>query len=88
MRKLVGKCPTQECVNACCDKIPRSSQENVKISRQVAIFGGIFPFYIGQKWVNIFPNRSGQAPPQSGQPERFSPVFYDFPYAISTVFGC
>ena len=31
------------------------------ISRQVAIFGVILPFYTGEKWVKIFTNRSGQA---------------------------
>ena len=41
--------------------LPRSGQENVKISRQVAIFGVILLFYKGQKWVKIFTNRSGQA---------------------------
>ena len=41
--------------------LPRSGQENVKISRQVAIFGVILSFYNGQKWVKIFTNRSGQA---------------------------
>ena len=41
--------------------LPRSGQVNVKNSRQVAIFGVILPFYIGQKWVKIFTNRSGQA---------------------------
>ena len=41
--------------------LPRSGQENVKISRQVAIFGVILSFYKGQKWVKIFTNRSGQA---------------------------
>ena len=56
----------------------------VKISRQVVIFGVILTFHIGQKWVKIFTNRSGQAgggvnpprPPQSGQPDRFSPGFF------------
>ena len=38
--------------------LPRSGQENVKISRQVAIFGVILSFYKGQKWVKIFTNRS------------------------------
>ena len=63
--------------------LPRSGQENVKISRQVAIFGVILSFYKGQKWVKIFTNRSGQAeggcpplPPQSGQPDRFFTVFF------------
>ena len=61
--------------------LPRSGQVNVKISRQVAIFGVILPFYIGQKWVKIFTNRSGQAeggwpPPPIGQPDRFFPVFF------------
>ena len=54
--------------------LPRSGQVNVKISRQVTIFGVILPFYIGQKWVKFFTNRSGQ-------PDRFFPVFFDaFPY--------
>ena len=39
----------------------RSGQVNVKIFQQVAIIGVILPFYIGQKWVKIFTNRSGQA---------------------------
>ena len=30
----------------------------MKISRQVAILGVILPFYIGQKWVKNFTNRS------------------------------
>ena len=46
---------------ALCPPLPRSGQENVKISRQVAIFGVISSFYKGQKWVKIFTNRSGQA---------------------------
>ena len=41
--------------------LKKSIQENVKISRQVAIFGVILSFYKGQKWVKIFTNRSGQA---------------------------
>ena len=63
--------------------LPRSGQENVKISRQVAIFGVILSFYKGQKWVKIFTNRSGQAeggwpplPPQSGQPDCLFTVFF------------
>ena len=31
------------------------------ISRQVAIFGVILPFYIVQKWVKIVTKRNGQA---------------------------
>ena len=49
--------------------IKKSGQVNVKISQQVAIFGGNLPFYTGQKWVNIFTNRSGQ-------PDRFFAVFF------------
>ena len=41
--------------------LPRSGQENVKISRQVVIFGVILSFYKGQKWVKIFTNSFGQA---------------------------
>ena len=75
-------------------KLWKSGQENVKISRQVAIFGVILSFYNGQKWVKIFTNRSGQAeggwpplPPQSGQPDRFFPVFFwTLPLVIFTFF--
>ena len=63
----------------------------MKISRQVAIFGVILPFYIGQKWVKIFTNRSGQAgggvnprrPPKAVSLTAFPQVFFDaFPYRI------
>ena len=43
------------------DPLPQSGQVNVKISRQVVIFGVILPFYKGKKWVQTFTNRSGQA---------------------------
>ena len=68
--------------------LPRSGQENVKISRQVAIFGVILSFYKGQKWVKIFTNRSGQAeggwpplppPKRSAWPLFHSFFFYPFP---------
>ena len=36
--------------------LPRSGQVNVKISRQVAIFGVILSFYKGQNCVKIFKN--------------------------------
>ena len=69
--------------------LPRSGQVNVKISRQVAIFGVILPFYIGQKWVKIFINRSSQAgggvtprPPKAVSLTAFSQFFVVeyFPY--------
>ena len=41
--------------------LPRSGQENVKISRQVVIFGVILPFYNGQNGPKFSQNRSGQA---------------------------
>ena len=44
--------------------LPRSGQVNVKISRQVAIFGVILSFYKGQKWVKIFTNSFGTPSPQ------------------------
>ena len=43
------------------EKLGKSGQVNVIFFWQVAIFGVILPFYKGQKWVNIFTNRSGQA---------------------------
>ena len=71
---------------------PLKRSGKCEISRQVAIFGVILPFYIGQKWVKIFTNRSGQAggevtppPPQSGQPDRFFPVFFFTPSLLKTV---
>ena len=64
----------------------------MKISRQVAIFGLILPFYVGQKWVKICTNRSGQAggevtppPPQSGQPD---PFFHSFFFTPSLMHYC
>ena len=41
--------------------LPRSDQENVKIFRQVVIFGVILPFYKGQNGSKCSQNRSGQA---------------------------
>ena len=41
--------------------LPQSGQENVKISRQVVIFGVILPFYNGQSGPKFSQNRSGQA---------------------------
>ena len=41
--------------------LPRSGQENVKISRQVVIFGVILPFYNGKNGPKFSQNRSGQA---------------------------
>ena len=41
--------------------LPQSGQENVKNSRQVVIFGVIFPFYKGQNGSKFSQNRSGQA---------------------------
>ena len=43
--------------------LPRSGQENVKISRQVVIFGVILPFYNGQNGPKF-------------SPDRFFPVFF------------
>ena len=40
--------------------LPRSGQENVKIFRQVVIFGVILPFYKGQNGSKFSQNRSGQ----------------------------
>ena len=39
--------------------LPRSGQENVKIFRQVVIFGVILPFYKGQNGSKFSQNRSG-----------------------------
>jgi hypothetical protein len=41
--------------------LPRSGQENVKIFRQVVIFGVILPFYKGKNGSTFSQNRSGQA---------------------------
>ena len=43
------------------DPPPLKRSGKCEISRQVAIFGVILPFYIGQKWVKMFTNRSSQA---------------------------
>ena len=61
--------------------LPRSGQENVKISRQVVIFGVILPFYNGQNGPKFSQNRSGQAggrwpPPKAVSLPAFFPFFF------------
>ena len=63
---------------------PRSGQVNVNISQQVAIFGVIFPFYIGQKWVKIFTKSFSQAVSLTAFC-KFS--FDDFPLAKAQITG-
>ena len=58
--KKLGKSGQADCLGSP-PHPPPSGLVNVKISRQVAISGVILPFHKGQKLVNIFTNRSGQA---------------------------
>ena len=61
---------------------PRSGQENVKISRQVVIFGVILPFYNGQNGSKFSQNRSGQAggggPPPPSKADSLTAFFQFF----------
>ena len=65
--------------------LSRSGQENVKISRQVVIFGVILPFYNGQNGPKFSQNKSGQAggrwpplpPPKRSAWPLFSRFFFD-----------
>ena len=68
--------------------LPRSGQKNIKISRQVVIFGVILPFYNVQNGPKFSQNRSGQAggrwpPPKAVSLTAFFPFFFNyFPYLL------
>ena len=58
------------------DPPPLKRSGKCEISQQVAIFGVILPFYIGQKWVKIVTNRKIEAVSQGRGTPKHCPQNY------------